>query len=164
MSRRRECYKSVAEIASNLGGRILKIGLRKISGMFLVGVLLLTQSAQAVAAEKQKIECDSGWRSIMKNVVSGEGQASISAQCRSDEKPCPPRHELVRRAKLVANAYALANIQAKVQSEVSHEVVVENGVGTDRLTIIVGGEIFQLIFCLKEESSAVYSRAYGEVK
>ena len=134
------------------------------SSMCFAGVLLLlAQSAQSFAAEKQKIECDSGWRSIMKNVVSGEGQASISAQCRSDEKPCPPRHELVRRAKLVANAYALANIQAKVRSEVSHEVVVENGVGSDRLTIKVGGEIFQINICTKEIDGSVQSLAYGEV-
>jgi len=134
------------------------------SGLLLAGFLLLASSAHADAAEKQKLECDSGWRSIMKNVVSGEGQASISVQCRSDEKPCPPRHELVRRAKLVANAYALANIRAKVRSEVSHEVVVENGVGKDRLTIKVGGEVFQIKFCTSILFNEVQVRTFGEIK
>jgi len=132
--------------------------------LLLVGVLVLAQSNHSFADEKQKVECDSGWRSIMKNVVSGEGQASISAQCRSDEIPCPPRHELVRRAKLVANAYALANIRAKIRSEVSHEVVVENGVGRDRLTIKVGGEIYQVKLCHREGNDLQISKAYGEIK
>jgi hypothetical protein len=113
-----------------------KTGRQKIAATSLVCVLGIVLSSPINAAENnQQINCDSGWRSITKNVMSGEGQASISAQCRSHEKPCPPRHELVRRAKLVANAYALANIQSKVRSEVSHEVVVENGVGTDRLAV-----------------------------
>lgn len=126
-------------------------------------VFMMTSSPVGADEGEQQVDCDSGWRSIMKNVVSGEGQASISAQCHSDEKPCPARHELVRRAKLVANAYALANIQAKVRSEVSHEVVVENGVGRDRLTVKAGGEVFQIKVCFKEGSALVFSRAFGEV-
>jgi hypothetical protein len=142
-----------------------KTGKQKIAASSLVCVLAIALSSAINAAEnKQKINCDSGWRSITKNVMSGEGQASISAQCRSNEKPCPPRHELVRRAKLVANAYALANIQAKVRSEVSHEVVVENGVGSDRLTIKVGGEVFQIRFCDFEATDVIQTRAYGEIK
>jgi hypothetical protein len=127
-------------------------------------IFMMTASPAGADEDKQKVNCDSGWRSITKNVMSGEGQASISAQCRSNEKPCPPRHELVRRAKLVANAYALANIQAKVRSEVSHEVVVENGVGSDRLTIKVGGEVFQVRFCGSELPNLYNVKAYGEVK
>ena len=134
------------------------------SGLLLAGFLLLASSAHADAAEKPKVECGSGWRSIMKNVVSGEGQASISVQCRSDEKPCPPRHELVRRAKLVANAYALANIQAKVRSRVSHEVAVESGVGSDRLVVKAGGEIFRVKFCNSIVDDYAKSRAYGELE
>jgi hypothetical protein len=140
----------------------------KIIGKFksatcLVGLVLLVITSPAAAGEgNPKVDCDSGWRSITKNVMSGEGQASISAQCRSDEKPCPPRHELVRRAKLVANAYAVANIQAKVRSEVSHEVVVENGVGSDRLKIKVEGEVFQVKFCHREDENLTFSKAYGE--
>ncbi len=126
-------------------------------------VFMMTSSPVGADEGEQQVDCDSGWRSVMKNVVSGEGQASISAQCRSDENPCPARHELVRRAKLVANAYALANIQAKVRSEVSHELVVENGVGKDRLTIKVGGEIFRIKYCSKEVRDTVYFRAFGEV-
>jgi hypothetical protein len=133
--------------------------------VFLVGLaVMVTLSSAGADEERQKVECDSGWRSVTKNVMSGEGQASISAQCRSDEKPCPPRHELVRRAKLVANAYALANIQAKVRSEVSHEVVVENGVGADRLMIKVGGEVFQIKFCSKDNGDVFYSHAFGETE
>jgi len=144
--------------------QISKIGQLMLPVVFITLLFVSDISTPTFAAEKQDVECGSGWRSIMKNVVSGEGQASISAQCRSDEKPCPPRHELVRRAKLVANAYALANIQAKVRSEVSHEVVVENGVGTDRLTIKVGGEVFQIVFCNAVETEIVKSRTYGENK
>jgi hypothetical protein len=131
----------------------------------LVGfVFVMAASPVRADEDKQQINCDSGWRSITKNVMSGEGQASISAQCRSNEKPCPPRHELVRRAKLVASAYALANIQAKVRSEVSHEVVVENGVGSDRLTIKVGGEVYQIRSCAKLNAKAIVIRTYGEVR
>jgi hypothetical protein len=132
----------------------------------LTGLAIMVMASPVGADEnKQRINCDSGWRSITKNVMSGEGQASISAQCRSNEKPCPPRHELVRRARLVANAYALANIQAKVRSEVSHEVVVESGVGSDRLTIKAGGEVFQMKFCGSvSDNDKVYSRAYGEIE
>ena len=143
----------------------MRIVERNRAGLFLTCALLIAHTAAAFAADgKQKIECDSGWRSIMKNVVSGEGQASISAQCRSDEKPCPARHELVRRAKLVANAYALANIQAKVRSEVTQEVVVKNGIGTDRLTIKVGGEVFRVVFCDAISGDQVISRIFGEIQ
>ena len=127
-------------------------------------VFMMTASPVGADKDKQKVDCDSGWRSITKNVMSGEGQASISAQCRSDDKPCPPRHELVRRAKRVANAYALANMQSKIRSEVSHEVVVENGVGSDRLTIKVGGEIYQIKFCGSELPNVYNVIAYGEVR
>jgi hypothetical protein len=127
-------------------------------------VIMMTASPAGADEDKQKINCDSGWRSITKNVMSGEGQASISAQCRSNEKPCPPRHELVRRAKLVANAYALANIQFKVRSEVSQEVVVENGVGADRLTIQVSGEVFQIVTCNSSSGDLFNSRIFGELK
>ena len=145
--------------------KILKIFGKVKHALCLAGlVIMMTASLAGADEDKQKINCDSGWRSITKNVMSGEGQASISAQCRSDEKPCPTRHELVRRAKLVANAYALANIQAKVRSEVSHEVVVENGVGSDRLTIKVGGEIFQIVFCNREDENIAFTKAFGETK
>ena len=68
------------------------------------------------------------------------------------------------KSKHTANAYALANIQAKVRSEVSHEVVVENGVGSDRLTIKVGGEVYQVKFCTFEKIDVMNVRAYGEIK
>ena len=133
-------------------------------GICLAGVILFALAGQTTAEDNQKIDCDSGWRSISKNVMSGEGQASISAQCRSNEKPCPPRHELVRRAKLVANAYALADIQAKVRSEVSHKVVVENGVGSDRLTIKIEGEIFQVKLCNSISNDIISALGYGEIQ
>ena len=69
----------------------------------LIGVLPLLDQAD----KRPFAACVSYWHSINEIVLRGEGQAQIAAQCRSYEKPCPARSELLRRAKLVSDAYAL---------------------------------------------------------
>ena len=134
--------------------------LRALRLLLLLSVPLATSDAD----ESKNRECSSGWRSLNEQVIRGEGQASIALQCRKNEKPCPPRDELIRRAKIVANAYALANIRAKIKTEVSHEVEVIDGVGSDWLTMKAGGKIYAIVFCNEEINGSMKTLAWGEVK
>jgi len=109
-------------------------------------------------------DCSSGYRSIAKHIVRGNGQANIAAQCRNDENPCPLKAELIRRATLVSNAYALANIRSKVETEISHTVEIIDGVGDDRLTMKVGGSVFDIVFCNIEVDGNIRTLSWGEIK
>ena len=136
----------------------------KFFNLLPITLALLLSSAVVLAEENSFGDCSSGWRSFNKDIVRGEGQANISLQCRKDEKPCPPKDELIRRAKLVANAYALANIRSKIETEVSHKVEVVDGVGRDQLTMKAGGKVFQIAFCTIKEKGVIKTLAWGETE
>ena len=136
----------------------------KFLNLLPITLALLLSSAVALAEKNSFGDCSSGWRSLNKDIVRGEGQANISLQCRKDEKPCPPKDELIRRAKLVANAYALANIRSKIETEVSQMVKVVDGVGRDQLTMKAGGKVFQIAFCTIKENGVIKTLAWGETE
>ena len=116
------------------------------------------------ADERPFADCVSYWHSINEIVLRGEGQAQIAAQCRSHEKPCPARTELLRRARLVSDAYALANLRAKVASQVSHEIKIVSGVGSDQLTMKVSGKVYDIVFCNEVSDETMRTMVWGKVK
>ncbi len=126
----------------------------------LIGMLPLPGQAD----ERPFADCVSYWHSINEIVLRGEGQAQIAAQCRSHEKPCPARTELLRRAKLVSDAYALANLRAKVASQVSHEIKIVSGVGSDQLTMNVSGKVYDIVFCNEMDNEKMRTLVWGKVK
>lgn len=133
--------------------------------MFVVlTVLISTMSLPGQANERPFADCVSYWHSINEIVLRGEGQAQITAQCRPHERPCPARAELVRRAKLVADAYALANLRAKVASQVSHEIKIENGVANDQLTMSVAGKVYAIVYCNELDDGTMRTLVWGKVK
>jgi len=70
----------------------------------------------------------------------------------------------VRRAKLVADAYALANLRAKVASQVSHEIKIVSGVGRDQLTINVSGKVYGIVFCNEVFDETMRTMVWGEIQ
>jgi len=133
--------------------------------MFVVlTILISTMSLLGQADERPFADCVSYWHSINEIVLRGEGQAQIAAQCRPHERPCPARAELVRRAKLVADAYALANLRTKVASQVSHEIKIVSGVGSDQLTMNVSGKVYGIVFCNDVSDETMRTMVWGQVK
>ena len=128
----------------------------------ILSTLALLLSSPAAGGEFG--DCSSGYRSIAKHIVRGNGEANIAAQCRNDEEPCPLKDELIRRATLVANAYALAEIRAKVETEISHTVEIVDGAGADRLTMKAGGSVFDIVFCNAEVNGNIKALSWGEIK
>jgi len=129
----------------------------------LITVLILLRAFPGFADDRPFAECSYS-HSINQIVLRGEGQAQIAAQCRSHEKPCPARTELLRRAKLVSDAYALANLRAKVASQVSHEIKIVSGVGSDQLTMNVSGKVYDIVFCNDVSDETMRTMVWGEVK
>ena len=115
------------------------------------------------AAADDPIPCADVWRPVEDYVLAREGEASIQHQCRSSEKPCPPRTELIRRATLVARAYALAAIREAVATTVSSEVVVSGGVASDGATLRAEGIVYDAVFCRRVEEDRVRVRVIGRV-
>ncbi len=130
----------------------------------LITVLILLRAFPGFADGRPFSDCSISY-SINAIVLRGEGQAQIAAQCRPHEKPCPAHAELVRRAKLVADAYALANLRAKVASQVSHEIKIVNGVGSDQLTMNVSGKAYGIVFCneVSDETMRTDDMGRGQV-
>ena len=118
-------------------------------------------SVCATAAADDPIPCADVWRPIEDYVLAREGEASIQHQCRSSETPCPPRTELVRRATLVARAYAMAAIREAVATTVSSEVVVSGGVASDRVTLRTEGTVYDAVVCRKAEEDRMRVRVIG---
>lgn len=130
----------------------------------LIAVSLLLWPGVVPAEQKKTDYCSSGWRSVNNHIVRGDGQANISFQCRKDEKPCPPKEELIRRAKLVSKAHALANIRAKIATQVSQEVVIiMDGTARERLTMKAGGIVFQIATCSIEVKGVIQTIAWGQI-
>jgi hypothetical protein len=136
--------------------------MQRISLAFGAAILMGTV-APVSATDDTGFACVDAWRPIDAYVVAGEGTASIQHQCLPHEKPCPPKAELIRRAETVARAYALAQIRQKVKTEVSAEVIVEDGRSVDRILLKAAGAIFQVIFCQKLEEDTQIIRAIGQI-
>jgi hypothetical protein len=138
--------------------------MQRISLSFGVAILMGIGVPVCVADDKTGSVCVDAWRHIDAYVVAGEGTASIQHQCLPHEKPCPPKVELVRRAETVARAYALAQIRQKVKTEVSAEVVIEDGRANDRVVLKAEGAVYEVTFCRNMGSGVVAVRAIGEAK
>ncbi len=117
-----------------------------------------------MALSEAKVPCEGGWRPIDRYVLAREGEASIQHQCRQYEKPCPAKVELVRRATVVAKAYAMAAIREAVRSNVSHEVVVVKGTSTDRVTLRTEGSVYKIVICHLIEADQIRVRVIGEIE
>jgi hypothetical protein len=127
-------------------------------------VFLMLLALPIIAAANEPIPCADIWRPIDDYVLAREDEASIQHQCRSSEKPCPPRTELVRRATLVARTYAMAAIRAAVAATVSQEVVVSGGIASDRVTLRTEGTVYDVVACRRVEGDRVRVRVIVEVK
>ena len=138
--------------------------MQRISLAFGAAILMGVVVPVCVADDKTGFACIDAWRPIDAYVVAGEGTASIQHQCLPHEKPCPPKAELIRRAETVARAYALAQIRQKVKTEVSAEVVVEDGRADDRVVLKSEGAVYAVTFCQNIEANMQTVRAIGEVK
>ena len=136
--------------------------MRRINLAFSAAILMgITVPVLAADDHPKGLPCVDAWRSIDAYVVVGEGTASIQHQCLPHEKPCPPKAELIRRAETVARAYALAQIRQKVKTEVSAEVVVEDGRADDRVVMKAEGAVYNVVFCSRLEGDTYRIRAMG---
>jgi hypothetical protein len=138
--------------------------MRRINLAFGAAILMGIVAPVSAADDQSKSVCIDAWRPIDAYVVAGEGMASIQHQCLPHEKPCPPKAELIRRAETVARAYALAQIRQKVKTEVSAEVVIEDGRSVDRIIMKAEGAVYELTFCQKYNPRKVTVRVVGEIK
>jgi hypothetical protein len=137
--------------------------MQRITLAFGAAILMGVSVPVCVADDQSGSVCVDAWRPIDAYVVAGEGTASIQHQCLPHEKPCPPKAELIRRAETVARAYALAQIRQKVKTEVSAEVVVEDGRADDRIVMKSRGAVYEVTFCRARSRGVVTIRAIGRI-
>lgn len=137
--------------------------MQRISLAYGTAILMGVVAPICVADDKTGVACVDAWRPIDAYVVAGEGTASIQHQCLPHENPCPPKAELIRRAETVARAYALAQVRQKVKTDVSAEVIVEDGRADDRVVMKAEGAVFEVTFCQNMGSGVVVVRAIGEI-
>lgn len=93
-------------------------------------------------------DCTDGWTTAYDD-VSGTGVASITHQCRQDERPCPPKAELQRRAVAAARVLALADAQAKYASSIYQSNETESGRVSTYASSAAGGEVYDIEYCTR---------------
>jgi len=142
----------------------IRLFLRSLAAVLILGLLLPSGPvAQTLEA------CESGWRDIAATVLMGQGQASMAHQCAaapgagSAGGACPPRAELVRRASLVAEAVAFADLRRQVSVNIDQTVIIQNGVGTDRMTMHVDGRVTDIAKCREITGDTVRVVLFGAV-